>query len=186
MTDPADPFTAYREAVATMKGPLLGSSLRPVITGLTVEAASRHSQVRLHVTLQGTLPVAALLGDEAFRDLLAPMLTPEDVERGQVQFEHSDLASLTSTAHVTGVDVGTAALLEAVVREYVQTLRYRGEVQAGLHPPVKHTEAEIAASSSLNPQWREPVITAHDAVYLSRPEIERAPDLLGGNEPPPF
>ncbi|WP_216322988.1 hypothetical protein [Deinococcus aestuarii] len=87
MTYSTDPFTAYREAVATMKGPLLSSPLRPVIIGLTVEAASRHSQVRLHVTLQGTLPVAALLGDEAFRGLLAPMLTPGDVERGQVHFE---------------------------------------------------------------------------------------------------
>lgn len=185
MTDPADPFTAYCEAVATLKEPLLGSPLRPVITSLTVEATSRHSQVRLHVTLQGTLPVAALLGDEAFRGLLVPMLFPEDVERGQVHFEHGDLASLTSTAQVTGVDVGTAALLEAVVREYVQILRYRGEVQAGLHTPVKYTEAEIAASSSLNRQWREPVLTARGAAHLAPPEIgfeSEAPS----SEPPPF
>lgn len=186
MTDPADPFAAYREAVATMKGPLLGSPLRPVITGLTVEAASRHSQVRLHVTLQGALPVAALLGDETFRGLLAPMLTPGDVERGQVHFEHDDLTSLKSTAHVMGVDVGTAALLEAVVQEYVQTLRYRGEVEAGLHTPVRYTEAEIAASSSLNRQWREPVITAHGAAHLSRPEIRFTPEDPGGSGPPPF
>lgn len=186
MTYPADPFTAYREAVATMKVPLLESPLHPVITGLTVEAASRHSQVRLHVTLQGTLPVAALLGDEVFRGLLAPMLTPEDVERGQVHFEHGDLAALKYTTGVTGVDVGTAALLEAVVREYVQTLRYRGEVQAGLHTPVRHTEAEIAASSSLNAQWREPVVTAHGAVYLSRPEIGFGAEASSGSEPPPF
>ncbi len=65
-----------------MKGLLLGSPLRPVITGLSVEAASRHSQVRLHVTLQSTLPVAALLGDEMFRSLLIPF-TPVDVERGR-------------------------------------------------------------------------------------------------------
>ncbi|EYB66410.1 hypothetical protein DEIPH_ctg139orf0138 [Deinococcus phoenicis] len=186
MTDPADPFATYREAVATMKVPMLDSPLRPVLSGLTVEAASRHSQVRLHVTLQGTLPVATLLGDETFRNLLAPMLSPEDVERGQMHFEHGDLAALKSTTSVTGVDVGTAALLEAVVREYVQALRYRGEVQAGLHTPVKHTEAEIAASSSFNPQWRETVITAHGTAHLSSPEIERAPDLLGGSEPPPF
>ncbi|MBI0447228.1 hypothetical protein [Deinococcus sp. DB0503] len=186
MTDDPDSFTAYRAAVKALQAPLLGSPLKPVIAGLTVEAASPHSQVHLHVTLQGTLPVAALLGDETFRGLLAPMLTAQDVEWSQVQFEHGDLATLKSTAHVTGVDVGTAALLEAVVREYVQTLRYRGEVQAGLHPKVKRTEAEIAASSSLNLQWREPVITAHGAVYLSRPEIERAPDPLGGSEPPPF
>lgn len=186
MTDDVDPFTAYRTAVTIMKVPLLESPLHPVIRGLTVEAASRHSQVRLHVTLQGTLPVAALLGDEAFRNLLAPMLTPEDVERGQVQFEHGDLASLKSTTHVTGVDVGAAALLEAVVRDYVRSLRYRGEVQAGLHPRVKSTEAEIAASSSLNPQWREPVMTAHGAVSLSCPETRFTPQAPSGSEPPPF
>ncbi|GAA5534839.1 hypothetical protein [Deinococcus aluminii] len=186
MTDVPDAFTAYRAAVKAMQAPLLDSPLTPVIAGLTVEAASPHSQVRLHVTLQGTLPVAALLGDETFRGLLVPMLTPEDVERGQVHFEHGDLATLKSTAHVTDVDVGTAALLEAAVWKYVQTLRYRGEVQAGLHPPVKHTEAEIATSSSLNAQWREPVITAQGAVYLSRPAIELTPDPSGGREPPPF
>ena len=186
MTYPADPFTAYREAVDTMKVPLLESPLRPVISGLTVEAASRHSQVRLHVTLEGTLPVAALLGDEAFRDLLAPMLTPGDVERAQVQFEHSDLAALKYSTSVTGVDAGAAALLEAVVREYVGVLRYRGEAQAGLHAPVKYTEAEVAASSSLNPQWREPVLTAHGAVYLSLPETGFEPEALSGNESPPF
>ena len=181
-----DPFTAYRDAVATMKVPLLESPLRPVISGLTVEAASRHSQVRLHVTLQGILPVAALVGDETFRNLLAPMLTPEDVERAQVHFEHVNLATLKSSTRVTGVDVGAAALLEAVVREYVQRLRYWGEVQAGLHAPVKHTEAEVAASSSLNPQWREPVLTAHGAVFLSRPEIRFTPQAPSGSEPPPF
>ena len=186
MTDPADPFTAYREAMTTMKAPLLDSPLRPVIRSLTVEAASRHSQVRLHVTLQGSLPVAALLGDETFRSLLAPMLTPEDVERGQVQFEHVDLATLKSSTHVTGVDVGAAALLEAVVREYVQRLRSRGEVQAGLHAPVKHTEAEVAASSSLNPQWREPVLTDHGPVSLSQPETGFEPEALSGNGSPPF
>ncbi|MBB5234274.1 hypothetical protein [Deinococcus budaensis] len=186
MIDPADPFTAYREAVATMKVPLLDSPLHRVISGLTVEAPSRHSQVRLHVTLQGTLPVAALLGDETFRSLLAPMLTPEDLERAQVQFEHVDLATLKYSTRVTGVDVGAAALLEAVMREYVQALRYRGEVQAGLHLRVEYTEGEIAASSSLNPQWREPVITAHGAVSLSRPETRFTPQAPGGSEPPPF
>ncbi|MEF2278281.1 hypothetical protein V3W47_08205 [Deinococcus sp. YIM 134068] len=186
MTDPADPFTAYREAMTTMKAPLLDSPLRPVIRSLTVEAASLHSQVRLHVTLQGTLPVAALLGDETFRSLLAPMLTPENVEQAQVHFEHGDLASLKSTAHVTGVDVGAAALLETVVGEYVGALRFRGEVQAGLHPRVKSTEAEIAASSSLNPQWREPVITAHGAVFLAPGGVRTEIDPPPPGERPPF
>ena len=72
------------------------------------------------------------------------------------------------------------------MREYVQALRYRGEVQAGLHAPVKYTEAEIAASSSLNPQWREPVLTDHGPVSLSQPETGFEPEALSGNGSPPF
>ncbi|GAA5512485.1 hypothetical protein Dcar01_01199 [Deinococcus carri] len=186
MTDAPNPFAAYHTAVAAMKAPLLDSPLKPVIAGLTVEAASPHRQVRLHVTLHGTLAVAALLGEPSFRDRLAPMLSAEDVERAWLHFEHGNLAALGYTTRVTGVDVGTAALLGAVVREYVQALRFQGEMQVGLHAPGPRTEVEIAASSSLNPQWRPPVFTISGAVHLTPAGLRAELDPPGGSEPLPF
>lgn len=162
-----DPFAAYTQAVTTMKAAVLDSPLRPVVFALNVEALRPHSAPRLHVVLDGRLPVAALLADPLFRDRLAPLLSPADVEQAQLHFT-ADPATLATTVEVLGTDVGTAALLETITQEYVRARRFQAEQQAGLHPKAQPSEAEIAASSPLNRQWRPPTVV-DGAVVHQRP-----------------
>ncbi|MBZ9752143.1 hypothetical protein GO986_12090 [Deinococcus sp. HMF7620] len=160
-------LAAYTQAIDTMKAAIQDSPLQPVIFALNVEALRPHSAPRLHVVLDGHLPVAALLADPLFRDRLAPLLTPADVERAQLHFT-ADPATLATTVEVLGTDLGTASLLEPLTLDYVRARRFLAEQLAGLHPKAQHTEAEIAASSPLNRQWRPPTFVGDAIVHQRR------------------
>ena len=164
----ADLLAAQRR----MRRAALDSPLGAVITYSSVEALRPATPMRLHLTLEGSLPVAALLGDAGFRTRLEPLLDAREVERAVIVFTRVNLANLSFTVTAHGVDLGTAVLLEEVVREYVSRVRYRAETAGGLHDAPAPSEAEVAASSSLNRASGRQVWTSRGAVRLGALEPE--------------
>ena len=161
-------FTLFNDATATMRAEVLASPLAPVLVAASAHAERLNAPLRLHLTLDGELRVAALLADPAFhKQLAAVFLTTADVERATLRFSHEDLSNLSYRTEALGVDLGTAALLEEAVKGYVSGVRRAAERAAGLSeaPP---TEGEIAASSSLNAGWFGQDLSARVALRRSR------------------
>ena len=155
-----------------MRRAALDSPLGGVIVYSSVEALRLGAPMRLYLTLEGSLPIAALLNDAGFRMLLDPLLDAREVERAVIVFTRFNLAKLSFTVAAHGTDVGTAMLLEEVVRDYVAHVRCSAERAGGLHDAPTPSEAEVAASSSLNRASGRQVWTSRGAVRLGALEPE--------------
>ncbi|GAA5501108.1 hypothetical protein Dxin01_00839 [Deinococcus xinjiangensis] len=151
---PTQDFSLMQEAVQKMYARVLSTPLTPVLVGCSFYVERLSQPLRLHLTLDGEVRVAALLNDEDFREKLSEtFLAPADVERATLRFTHDDLTRLSYSTEVLGVDAGTAALLEEAVKVYISGVRRAAERAAGMHTQTDVSEGERAASSSLNAGW---------------------------------
>ncbi|MFT2722084.1 hypothetical protein ACMT4L_19025 [Deinococcus sp. A31D244] len=146
MTDVPKPFELYTDALNTMRATVVDTPLVPVVCAVTFGQARLHGLTRLQVSLDGMLNTAALLADGAFRALLGP-LDPGDVDTTTLHFTF-DFVILQSRWAVTGTDVGTAARL---------------------HETGPLSDRARAATSSLIPDWREPLLIGTDVVHPAGP-----------------